>query len=109
MAVQGVQGFFLRHRFHTFGQHLNAQRLPHAGNGGDDGAVEVLCTVAGFEAVKSALQAAGLHPEVAEVTMRPESELELDGEDAARMRKLLDVIEDLDDVQAVYHNAAIDE
>ena len=77
--------------------------------GGDDGAVEVLCAVADFEAVKSALQAAGLHPEVAEVTMRPESELELDAEDAARMRKLLDVIEDLDDVQAVYHNAAIDE
>jgi transcriptional/translational regulatory protein YebC/TACO1 len=46
---------------------------------------------------------------VAEVTMRPENEIELTGEDAARMRKLLDVIEDLDDVQAVYHNAAIDE
>ena len=46
---------------------------------------------------------------VAEVTMRPENEVELTGEDAARMRKLLDVLEDLDDTQAVYHNAAIDE
>ena len=74
----------------------------------DDGAVEVLCAVAGFERVKDALAAAGLQPEVAEVTMRPESEIDLEGDDAARMRKLLDVIEDLDDVQAVYHNAAID-
>ncbi len=74
----------------------------------DDGAVEVLCPVADFEQVKDALAAAGLQPEVAEVTMRPENEIELSGEDAARMQKLLDVIEDLDDVQAVYHNAAID-
>ena len=75
----------------------------------DDGAVEVLSAVADFEAVKDALVAAGLQPEVAEVTMRPENEVELTGEDAARMRKLLDVLEDLDDTQAVYHNAAIDE
>jgi len=75
----------------------------------DDGAVEVLCAVSGFEAVKAAFEAAGLAPEVAEVTMRPENEVELAGEDAARMRRLLDVLEDLDDVQAVYHNAAIDE
>ena len=75
----------------------------------DDGAVEVLCAVSDFEKVKDALAAAGLQPEVAEVTMRPENQIELAGEDAERMRKLLDVIEDLDDVQAVYHNAAIDE
>jgi YebC/PmpR family DNA-binding regulatory protein len=75
----------------------------------DDGAVEVLSSVADFEKVKDALVAADLQPEVAEVTMRPENAIELTGEDAARMRKLLDVIEDLDDVQAVYHNAAIDE
>jgi YebC/PmpR family DNA-binding regulatory protein len=75
----------------------------------DDGAVEVLCAVADFEAVKTALEAAALKPDVAEVTMRPENEIELTGEDALRMQKLLDVIEDLDDVQAVYHNAAIDE
>jgi YebC/PmpR family DNA-binding regulatory protein len=76
---------------------------------GDDGAIEVLCPVADFERAKAALEAAGLKPEVAEVTMRAENEVELQGEDAERMRKLLDALEDLDDVQAVYHNAAIDE
>jgi YebC/PmpR family DNA-binding regulatory protein len=76
---------------------------------GDDGAIEVLTAVADFEAVKAALEAAGLKPEIAEVTMRAENEIELEGEDAARMRRLIDVLEDLDDVQAVYHNAAIDE
>jgi transcriptional/translational regulatory protein YebC/TACO1 len=57
--------------------------------------------------VKNALEAAGLTPEVAEVTMRPENTIELEGDDAARMQKLLDVLEDLDDVQEVYHNAEI--
>jgi YebC/PmpR family DNA-binding regulatory protein len=71
----------------------------------DDGAVEVLSAVGDFEAVKDALEAAGLKAEVAEVTMRPENTVELEGEDAARMQKLLDAIEDLDDVQEVYHNA----
>ena len=75
----------------------------------DDGAVEVLCAPPDFEAVKNALEAAGLAPEVAEVTMRAENTIELAGEDAQRMQKLLDVIEDLDDVQDVYHNAQIGE
>jgi YebC/PmpR family DNA-binding regulatory protein len=74
---------------------------------GDDGSIEVLCSPADFEAVKTALEAAGLKPEVAEVTMRAENPIELAGEDAARMQKLLDVIEDLDDVQDVFHNALI--
>ncbi len=74
---------------------------------GGDGAVEVLCTPHDFEAVKHALEAAGLKPELAEVTMRPENAVELAGEDAQRMQKLLDVIEDLDDVQALYHNAEL--
>jgi len=75
----------------------------------DDGAIEVLTAVADFETVKNALDAAGLKPEVAEVTMRAENTIDLDGEDAARMQKLLDVLEDLDDVQDVYHNAALSE
>ena len=75
----------------------------------DDDAIEVLCAPAAFEAVKNALEKAGLKPEVAEVTMRAENTIELAGEDAQRMRKLLDVIEDLDDVQEVYHNAEINE
>lgn len=74
----------------------------------DDGAIEVLTAYADFEVVRNALEAAGLVPEMAEVTMRPENPIELAGEDAARMQKLLDVLEDLDDVQAVYHNAHID-
>ncbi|MES2483176.1 MAG: YebC/PmpR family DNA-binding transcriptional regulator [Pseudomonadota bacterium] len=76
---------------------------------GDDGAIEVLTAPGAFEAVKNALEAAGLKPEVAEVTMRPENTIELTGDDAARMQKLLDMIEDLDDVQDVYHNADISE
>lgn len=75
----------------------------------DDGAIEVLTAVGDFEAVKNALEAAGLKPELAEVTMRAENTIELAGEEAARMQKLLDVLEDLDDVQDVYHNAALSE
>ncbi|VWX63158.1 conserved hypothetical protein [Burkholderiales bacterium 8X] len=74
---------------------------------GEDGAIEVLTSVGDFEAVKKALEAAGLEPEVAEVTMRAENTIELAGEDGAKMQRLLDVLEDLDDVQEVYHNAAI--
>jgi YebC/PmpR family DNA-binding regulatory protein len=73
----------------------------------DDGAIEVLTTPADFEAVKNALEAAGLKPEVAGVTMRPENTIELTGDDAVKMQKLLDVLEDLDDVQEVYHNATL--
>ena len=75
---------------------------------GDDGAVEVLCAAPDFEAVKAALERAGLKPELAEVTMRAEANVDLSGEDSQRMQKLLDVIEDLDDVQAVYHNAVLE-
>ncbi|MCX2862746.1 YebC/PmpR family DNA-binding transcriptional regulator [Paucibacter sp. PLA-PC-4] len=74
----------------------------------DDGAIEVLTPAPAFEAVKNALEAAGLNPEVAEVTMRPDNTIELTGEDAERMQKLLDVLEDLDDVQDVFHNASIE-
>jgi YebC/PmpR family DNA-binding regulatory protein len=74
---------------------------------GDDGSIEVLTAPADFEAVKNALEAAGLKAEIAEVTMRAENTIELAGEDAQRMQKLLDVIEDLDDVQDVYHNAEL--
>ena len=72
---------------------------------GEDGSLEVLCAPGDFEAVKGALEAARFKPELAEVTMRAENTVDLAGEDAARMQKLLDVLEDLDDVQEVYHNA----
>jgi YebC/PmpR family DNA-binding regulatory protein len=73
----------------------------------DDGAIEVLTQPAELEKARLALEASGMKAEVAEVTMRPENLVELAGDDAARMQKLLDVLEDLDDVQAVYHNAAL--
>ncbi|PIF73113.1 YebC/PmpR family DNA-binding transcriptional regulator [Variovorax sp. RO1] len=73
----------------------------------DDGAIEVLTAVGDFEAVKNALEAAGLKPDAAEITMRAENTVDVTGEDAAKMQKLLDVLEDLDDVQDVYHNAAL--
>jgi YebC/PmpR family DNA-binding regulatory protein len=75
---------------------------------GDDGAIEVLTAYADFETVKNALEAAGFTPEMAEITMRAENPIELTGEDAVRMQKLLDALEDLDDAQAIYHNAEMD-
>ena len=73
----------------------------------DEGAIEVLTAYADFEAVKAALEAAGLVAEVAVVTMRAENTIELSEDDAQRMQKLLDVLEDLDDTQDIYHNAAL--
>ena len=74
---------------------------------GDDGAIEVLSTPGDFESVQQALQSKGLKPDLAEVTWRAENPVELAGDDAQRMQKLLDALEDLDDTQAVYHNAVL--
>jgi YebC/PmpR family DNA-binding regulatory protein len=74
---------------------------------GDDGAIEVLTPPAAFEQVKNALTNAGLTAELAEVTFRPENTIEVEGDDAVKMQKILDVLEDLDDVQEIYHNAAL--
>ena len=73
-----------------------------------EGGVEVLCAPADFEAVKQALARAGLKAEVAEVTMKPLNETELAGTDAEKMQKILDTLEDLDDVQAVYTTAVLE-
>jgi YebC/PmpR family DNA-binding regulatory protein len=73
----------------------------------DDGAIEVLTAPSDLEPVRLALDSAGMQPELAEVTMRAENPIDLSADDMARMQKLLDVLEDLDDVQAVYHNAAL--
>jgi YebC/PmpR family DNA-binding regulatory protein len=74
---------------------------------GDDGAIEVLTPPAAFEQVKNALTNAGLTAELAEVTFRPENTIEVEGDEAVKMQKILDVLEDLDDVQEIYHNAAL--
>lgn len=75
----------------------------------EDGSLEVVCPPTEFAQVKSALEAAGFKAEMAEVTMKPQNEITLAGEDGARMQKLLDVLENLDDVQEVFSNAIIDE
>ena len=74
----------------------------------EDASIEVLCAPADFEKVKAALEKAGLEPDAAEVTMKPVSEVELAGADAAKMRGLLDALENLDDVQHVYTTAALE-
>jgi YebC/PmpR family DNA-binding regulatory protein len=75
----------------------------------DDGSVEVICPPGDFQSVKEALEKTGLKPEVAEVTMKSTSDTVLTGDDAARMQKLLDALDDLDDVQAVYTTAALEQ
>lgn len=75
----------------------------------DDGSIEVVCAPGDFPAVKSALEKAGLKPELAEVTLKPTAEALLAGADAQRMRALLDALESLDDVQEVYTTAVLED
>ena len=75
----------------------------------EDGSIDVLTTMEQFTEVRDAMLAASLEPEHAEVTMRPSTNIALGVEDAQRMIKMLDALEDLDDVQQVYSNADISE
>ena len=75
----------------------------------DDGSIEVITTPADFSAVKEALEAAGLEAVLAEVTMKADNETLFTGDDAVKMQKLLDALDDLDDVQEVYTSAVIEE
>ncbi|OHX11335.1 YebC/PmpR family DNA-binding transcriptional regulator [Chromobacterium sphagni] len=77
--------------------------------GSDDGSIEVITGPYEFTDIKATLEAKGFKAEMGEVTMRAENDTELSGEDAARMQKLLDALEDLDDVQDVYTSAVLDE
>ena len=74
-----------------------------------DGSIEVVTAPGDFATVKEALEKAGLKAMHAEVTMKPLNETELTGEDAVKMQKLLDALEDLDDVQEVYTSAVLDD
>ena len=74
----------------------------------DDGSSEVITSAYEFSTVKSALEKSGFKPELAEVTMKPASETVLTGDDAARMQRLLDALEAIDDVQDVYTTAVMD-
>ena len=74
----------------------------------DDGSIEVITSPYEFSGVKSAIEKSGFKAELAEVTMKPVSETVLTGDDAARMQRLLDALEAIDDVQDVYTTAALD-
>jgi YebC/PmpR family DNA-binding regulatory protein len=76
--------------------------------GNDDGSVELICAPGDFHRVKSALESAGLKAEFAEITMKPTTEAQLGRDEGARMRSLIDALENLDDVQDVYSTAVID-
>jgi YebC/PmpR family DNA-binding regulatory protein len=73
----------------------------------EDGAIDVVTAPENFQAVKDAMAAAGLAPEQAEVTMRADNDVAVAGDTAEQVRKLLDMLEDMDDVQNVYHNAEL--
>lgn len=74
----------------------------------DVGGIDVLCPPFDFSSVKEALEKAGFKAEVAEIVMKPATEIEFSGEDAIKMQKLLDALENLDDVQEVFTNAVIE-
>ena len=73
----------------------------------DDGSIDVLTTPEDYQAVKDALQAAGLVPDNAEVTLRPDTLTALDNDTGEKVMRMIDRLEDLDDVQEVYTNADI--
>lgn len=75
----------------------------------DDGSIEVITPPGDFVAVKEAMEAAGLKAVLAEVTMKAQNEVEFTGDDAVKMQKILDALEDLDDVQDVYTSAVIED
>ena len=74
----------------------------------DEGGVEVICDPADYEALKNAFEAANLSFEESDITMRAQNEIELTGDDAVKMQKIIDMLEDLDDVHEVYTNAVMD-
>jgi YebC/PmpR family DNA-binding regulatory protein len=75
----------------------------------DDGSIEVVTGPYDFVTVKETLEKAGFKPEFGEVTMKPATETVFTGDDATKMQKLLDALENLDDVQEVYTSAVIEE
>ena len=75
----------------------------------DDRSIEVVCEPGDFPRVKAALSKAGLKPDLADITMKPTAENVLAGDEGGRMQKLLDALENLDDVQDVYTTAVIDQ
>src|SRR6476620_8834679 len=117
MGTEGSVAFLFKHCGQLFfapGTNEDALMEAALEAGADDvmqdeeGGFEVVCDPYEFAAIKGKLEQAGFKPELAEITMKPSTEIEFTGEDAARMQKLLDALENLDDVQEVYTNAVID-
>jgi YebC/PmpR family DNA-binding regulatory protein len=118
MGTEGSVSFMFKHvgQF-LFAPGVNEDKLMEAAleAGADDviaddeGGFEVLCDPNAFSAVKDALEKAGFKADSAEVIMKPDVETVFTGDDAQKMQKLLDVLENLDDVQEIYTNAVIEE
>ena len=118
MGTEGSVAFMFQHTGQfLFAPGVDEDKLMEAAleAGADDvtadeeGGFEVLCDPFAFATVKEALEAAGFKAEVAEVIMKPATETVFTGEDAIKMQKLLDALENLDDVQEVFTNAVIEE
>jgi YebC/PmpR family DNA-binding regulatory protein len=118
MGTEGSVSFMFKHTGQfLFAPGVEEDKLMEASleAGADDvlpdeeGGFEVLCDPHAFAGVKQALEKAGFKADQAEVIMKPDVETVFTGEDALKMQKLLDAIENLDDVQEVYTNAVIEE
>ena len=109
----------VRHILSKHGGNMGAEgsvsfQFKHCGEfffepGTDDGSIEVVCDPQAFDAVQKAFEAAGLTPAASDVTMKALNEVELKGEDAQKMHRLIDALEDLDDVSNVYTSAVFDD
>ena len=118
MGTEGSVAFMFKHcgQF-LFAPGVNEDKLMEAAleAGADDvvaddeGGFEVLCDPFAFAGVKEALEKAGFKAEVAEIIMKPDAETVIAGDDGIKMQKILDALENLDDVQEVYTNALIED
>jgi YebC/PmpR family DNA-binding regulatory protein len=117
MGTEGSVAFLFRHcgqLFYAPGTDENKLMEAALEAGADDvitddeGGFEVICPPHDFSAVKETLEKAGFKAEMAEIAMKPDTETVITGDDAVKMQKLIDALENLDDVQEVYNNAVLD-
>jgi YebC/PmpR family DNA-binding regulatory protein len=118
LGADGSVGFlFTRSGSLSYGPDANEDRIMEAAveaGASDvitaaDGSIEVLTDPDDFEAVRDAMTAAGFEPEDAEITMRADTRTPIEGESVESMLKLIEMLEDLDDVQQVYTNVEFPE
>ena len=117
MGTDGSVAFLFRHCGQlVFAPGTNEEKLMEAALeagaadviASEDGSIEVITGPYDFTDVRAKLEKSGFKAELAEVTMKPATENALSGEDAAKMQRLLDALESLDDVQDVYTTAVIE-